>query len=112
MKFYKVKILKTGASQFIEKNVCTENIELAKDIVIDYLIKLCAGTESHFLLENTYHYKSANNDELSFKTNFSVPSKGDNFEFKIELLRDSKLEKFPEDIDIFSFINFSAPVQR
>ncbi len=109
MKFYKVKILKNGANQFIEKNVCTENIDLAKEIVINYLVKQCAGDENYFQLETLYHYRAANNDELSFKINFSVPSKGDAFEFKIELVRDSKLEKFPEEIDVFNFINFSIP---
>ena len=112
MKFYKVRILKAGALQFIEKNVCAENIETAKDIVIGYVIKLCAGEEKHSQLGIVYHYKSAQEDEISFKTNFSIPSKGDAFEFKIEVLRDTKLEKFPEEIDIFNFINFPALVQK
>lgn len=108
MKFYKVRILKAGANQFIEKNVCSENIDLAKDIVINYVVKLCAGDEVYSRLEIIYHYKSSNEEEISFKTNFSLPTKGDEFEFKIEILRDFKLEKFPEDIDIFNFINFSV----
>jgi hypothetical protein len=96
----------------IEKNVCTENLDLAKDIVMNYLLQQCAGNDKYSQLEYIYHYKSIKDDELSFKTNFNVPTKGNYFEFKIDLVRDTRLEKFPEEIDIFNFINFVNQIKN
>ena len=111
MKFYKVRILKTGSNHCIDKKVCGENIDVAKEIVVNYLIKIFAEEQTCTQVEHLYHFRSTNNDEVKIVTNFSVPAINEKFEFKIDIFNDQRLEKFPEEIDVFDFINF-APIKR